>query len=302
MISGIVNVYKETGYTSHDVVARLRGIFAQKRIGHTGTLDPNAEGVLPVCLGKATKVCELITEKEKEYECILHLGKCTDTQDASGRLLRLRPVETNTAEVAAVIRSFIGSYDQIPPMYSALKVKGKKLYQLARQGIEIERQPRTVTIDDIRISKIELPEVTMTVSCSKGTYIRTLCHDIGERLCCGAYMSYLKRTKAAGFTIDKSFTIGQIEKMVQEKRMQQFLLPIDTIFQNKKKFYVNKEAEKGLYNGNRLFPNAFARQSFDLEEEETVCVYDHEKRFAGIYIWQNEKKELKPFKLFIEKD
>lgn len=179
MIHGIINVYKEKGFTSHDVVAKLRGIVGQKKIGHTGTLDPDATGVLPVCLGKATKLCDLLTDKDKTYEAVMLLGMTTDTQDITGRILEEKSTETLTADkVREVIESFIGDYDQIPPMYSALKVNGKKLYELAREGKVVERKARPVKILDIRIIEMDLPRVRMEVSCSKGTYIRTLCHDI----------------------------------------------------------------------------------------------------------------------------
>ena len=192
MVNGILNVYKEKGYTSHDVVAKLRGIVGQKKIGHTGTLDPDAEGVLPVCLGRATKVCDMLTEKDKTYEAVLLLGKETDTQDISGTVLRVGETEGLTQEqVKDCVMSFVGEYDQIPPMYSALKVNGKKLYELAREGKTIERKSRKVEIKEIRILEMALPRVRMEVSCSKGTYIRTLCHDIGEKLGCFGCMESL---------------------------------------------------------------------------------------------------------------
>ena len=200
MIHGIINVYKEKGFTSHDVVAKLRGIVGQKKIGHTGTLDPDATGVLPVCLGKATKLCDLLTDKDKTYEAVMLLGMTTDTQDITGRILEEKSTETLTADkVREVIESFIGDYDQIPPMYSALKVNGKKLYELAREGKVVERKARPVKILDIRIIEMDLPRVRMEVSCSKGTYIRTLCHDIGEQLGCGGCMESLIRTRVSTF-------------------------------------------------------------------------------------------------------
>lgn len=185
MLDGVLNIYKEKGYTSHDVVAKMRGILRQKKIGHTGTLDPDAEGVLPVCLGKGTRLCDMLTDHSKVYRAVLLLGIDTDTQDISGQILEKRPVEENPEQVLEVIKSFIGPYDQIPPMYSALKVDGKRLYELARAGKIVERQARQVVIHDITVESMELPRVTMTVSCSKGTYIRTLCHDIGKKLGCG---------------------------------------------------------------------------------------------------------------------
>ena len=196
MIHGIINVYKEKGFTSHDVVAKLRGIVGQKKIGHTGTLDPDATGVLPVCLGKATKLCDLLTDKNKTYEAVLLLGKTTDTQDITGEVLEEKSTEALTEEkVREAIEGFIGDYEQIPPMYSALKVNGKKLYELAREGKVIERKARPVKILDIQILEIDLPKVRMEVSCSKGTYIRTLCHDIGEKLGCGGCMESLILTR-----------------------------------------------------------------------------------------------------------
>ena len=203
MIHGIINVYKEKGFTSHDVVAKLRGIVGQKKIGHTGTLDPDATGVLPVCLGKATKLCDLLTDKNKTYEAVLLLGKTTDTQDITGEVLEEKSTEALTEEkVREAIEGFIGDYEQIPPMYSALKVNGKKLYELAREGKVIERKARPVKILDIQILEIDLPKVRMEVSCSKGTYIRTLCHDIGEKLGCGGCMESLIRTRVSTFRIE----------------------------------------------------------------------------------------------------
>ena len=187
-MNGIINVYKEKGYTSHDVVAKLRGICRQKKIGHTGTLDPDAEGVLPVCLGTATKVCGLLTDKDKVYEAVLLLGTQTDTQDISGTVVRQAQVTCTQDEVRQAAASFLGIYSQLPPMYSALKVNGKKLYELARQGKVVEREARKVVIHEIFIESVELPRITMTVHCSKGTYIRTLCHDIGRKLGCGGCM------------------------------------------------------------------------------------------------------------------
>ena len=213
MVNGILNVYKEKGYTSHDVVAKLRGIVGQKKIGHTGTLDPDAEGVLPVCLGRATKVCDMLTEKDKTYEAVLLLGKETDTQDISGTVLRVGETEGLTQEqVKDCVMSFVGEYDQIPPMYSALKVNGKKLYELAREGKTIERKSRKVEIKEIRILEMALPRVRMEVSCSKGTYIRTLCHDIGEKLGCFGCMESLLRTKVSRFEIESSLKLSEIQK------------------------------------------------------------------------------------------
>ena len=219
MIHGVINVYKEQGFTSHDVVAKLRGIVGQKKIGHTGTLDPDAVGVLPVCLGRATKLCDMLTDKDKVYEAVMLLGVETDTQDTTGQILKSSETDELTEEqVRAAVLDFVGDYDQVPPMYSALKINGKKLYELAREGKTVERAARRVQIFDIEILSIALPRVTMKVHCSKGTYIRTLCHDIGQKLECGACMEKLTRTKVSRFEIKDSLTLAQIE--ILKKRRQ----------------------------------------------------------------------------------
>ena len=214
MVNGIINVYKEKGYTSFDVVAKLRGIFHQKKIGHTGTLDPDAQGVLPVCLGKATRVCDLLTDKDKVYKAVLLLGQETDTQDISGQVLNQAKVNVTEQAVYDAISQFIGRQKQVPPMYSALKVNGKKLYELARAGKEVERQARHVDLPAIEILEIKFPVVKFRVECSKGTYIRTLCHDIGEKLGCFGCMESLLRTKVSRFEIESSLKLSEIQKKV----------------------------------------------------------------------------------------
>ena len=180
-MNGIINVYKERGFTSHDVVAKLRGILHMKKIGHTGTLDPDATGVLPVCIGKATKVCGLLTDKDKTYRAVVKLGVTTNTEDMTGEILAKHPVSVTKEQIEMAVSKFAGEIEQIPPMYSAIKINGKKLYELARQGKEVERKARKVTIYEIKVLSIDFSEneFTMEVSCSKGTYIRTLCKDIG---------------------------------------------------------------------------------------------------------------------------
>ena len=215
-MDGVLNIRKEKGYTSFDVVAKLRGILHMKKIGHTGTLDPEAEGVLPVVLGKATKLVDLLTEKQKTYEALLHLGLETDTQDMTGTVLEEKPVEVTEEDVEAVIREFVGEYQQIPPMYSALKVDGKKLYELAREGKTVERKARTVHFYEIDIKEINLPYVRFSVTCSKGTYIRTLCHDIGQKLGCGGCMEELLRTRSGNFVWEDSMTLAQVEEAVKK--------------------------------------------------------------------------------------
>lgn len=209
-MDGIINVYKEKGWTSFDVTKKLRAILHEKKIGHTGTLDPMAEGVLVICAGTATKLVSSIEATEKVYEAEMKLGILTDTEDTTGTILSEHPVDISEEELRAAAQSFVGSYDQIPPMYSAKKVNGQKLYDLARQGKVIERKPNRITIHDIMVDSIDLPYVRMTVTCSKGTYIRTLIKDIGEKLGCGAAMSALKRTRVGQFSISDSRTIEEI--------------------------------------------------------------------------------------------
>lgn len=299
MINGILNVYKEKGYTSHDVVAKLRGIVGQKKIGHTGTLDPEAEGVLPVCLGKATKVCDLLTEKDKVYEAVLLLGKETDTQDLTGKVLAEKPVTAEKDEVERAIRSFEGAYDQIPPMYSALKVQGQKLCDLARKGIEVERKPRRVYIYKVEILQVDIPRVVMRVHCSKGTYIRTLCHDIGKKLGCGGCMASLKRTEVAAFLEKDALTLAQIQEKKEAGALEEILYPVDFVFSALEKGTVKKKFEKLLYNGNRIHPRFFVKPPSE-DEKKNIRVYDEAGRFIGIYQYDKKQGDYKPVKIFLE--
>ena len=234
MYNGLINVYKEPGFTSMDAVAVLRGILKQKKIGHTGTLDPAAEGVLMVCLGNATKLCTFLEDKDKEYECRMLLGTETDTEDTTGSVLRKTDVECSEEEIADAINSFIGDIKQIPPMYSALKKDGKKLYELAREGKVIEREARDIKIYGIDIKEIKIPDVTFTVHCSKGTYIRSLCRDIGEKLGCGGCMEHLKRTAVSFFEEKDSLKLSEIETLAKEGKIDELILPTSDVFSDLK--------------------------------------------------------------------
>ena len=251
MVNGIINVYKEKGYTSFDVVAKLRGIFKQKKIGHTGTLDPDAEGVLPVCLGKATKVCDLLTDKSKEYEAVLLLGKVTDTQDITGTVLEEKDVKVTEEAVRETVLSFVGDYMQIPPMYSALKVNGKKLCDLAREGKTVERQARPVKILTIDILDVTLPRVRMRVHCSKGTYIRTLLEDIAAAMGQKGTMSALRRTTAGVYTEADAHTLEEIQaaKDAGPEALQALMLPVESVFESLPLLVVEPRVEQHLYNG-----------------------------------------------------
>ena len=220
MYNGVINIYKERGFTSFDVVAKLRGILKQKKIGHTGTLDPDAEGVLVVCLGKATKLCDILTDKDKSYEATMLLGVTTDTEDQTGNVLSRQEVTCSEQEAEQAVMSFVGSYDQIPPMYSAIKVNGKKLYELARKGIEVERAPRKVEIHQIEITKISLPSVSFSVSCGKGTYIRALARDIGRALNSGAYLTALCRTRSGDIRIEDCHDYDSFEEWLDTQEIE----------------------------------------------------------------------------------
>ena len=290
-MNGIINIYKEKGFTSFDVVAKLRGILKTRKIGHTGTLDPDAEGVLPVCVGKATKICELLTDKTKEYEAVMLLGRTTDTQDVTGETLTQQEVRCSAKEVEKAVLSFAGDYMQVPPMYSALKVDGRKLCD---------------HIFSIEILSIELPRVRMRVCCSKGTYIRTLCQDVGEVLGCGACMESLLRTRVGEFALADAIKLSEVEAYViahrsdateTEEMQLPFLQAVDTVFLKYESATVDGQFRKYLYNGNRLRPEMF------LEEHESmrmapVRVYDDGGAFFGIYEYQAEKEDYKPLKVF----
>lgn len=314
-MDGIIVVHKEKGFTSFDVVAKLRGILKQKKIGHTGTLDPDATGVLPVCLGCATKLCDMLTDTTKVYEAELLLGVVTDTQDTSGAVLEEKEVSVTEDEVKAVIASFIGEQKQIPPMYSALKVDGKKLYELAREGKTVERKARDITIENIEILDMNLPKVRMLVTCSKGTYIRTLCNDIGEKLGCGGAMASLIRRKTAGFTLEEAKTLDEIEAMMKAGEIQSIIKGVDTVFENYPKAIAKEECMKAVQNGNWLYPNMLHIESkgvssetvdgkelkVNLAECEDIRVYGTDDIFYGIYGYEPEKKAFKPKKMFFYK-
>ena len=328
-MDGIINVYKEKGFTSHDVVAKLRGILRMKKIGHTGTLDPAAEGVLPVCLGKGTRLCDMMTDKTKTYRAVLLLGQETDTQDTTGVVQAEYPVHVTEEEVRKAIVSFLGDYMQIPPMYSALKVNGKKLYELARQGKEVERQARPVQILDIQIESIDLPRATFFVTCSKGTYIRTLCHDIGRKLSCGGCMESLLRTRVDRFELKDSLTLSQIEKLRDEGRLEEAVVPVEGVFLRLPALVTKPgDGDKLVHNGNPFPAELAEAEDCDLSVEfgagsncaaepagrsETECglaasvadrfdgvrVYDSEHHFIGIYRYSEEKRRYQPQKIFL---
>ena len=297
MYNGIINIYKEKGFTSHDVVAKMRGICKQKKIGHTGTLDPDATGVLPVCLGCGTKLCDMLTDKDKEYVAELLLGVETDTQDISGQILKECEPVMDEQLVREAVMSFQGDYMQVPPMYSALKVNGKKLYELARAGKEVERQARPVTIHELEILEIDLPVVKIRVACSKGTYIRTLCADIGEKLGCGGTMKSLLRTKVGIFKVEDAITLAQLEEIRDTVGVESKLYAVDSVFEESAALHVREEFCKLLDNGNPFYANQ-TEEMKKYPDGVWVRVYGRNK-FYGIYAYEQEKHRYKPVKMFL---
>ena len=288
-INGIIVINKEKGFTSHDVVAKLRRILCTRKVGHTGTLDPDATGVLPVCIGKATRVCDMILNSDKEYVAEMKFGITTDTLDISGNVLSERKVSLKKEDIENAVMSFEGEIEQLPPMYSAVKIGGKKLYEYARKGVEVERSPRRVTIKKIDILDIGSDTAKIRVLCSKGTYIRTLCSDIGKHLLCGACMTSLVRTKSAGFDIKNAVTLSELENDGFEKH----LVPTDTVFSALEKIIVDDEIRLRLKNG--------AKSSLDAEKGR-YRVYDKNGVFicVGKVYFSNGRNVISSEKLFCD--
>ncbi len=315
-MDGIINVYKEQGYTSFDVVAKLRGILKERRIGHTGTLDPDATGVLPVCVGAATKACELLLDKDKEYEAVLLLGVETDTQDISGKVRKTRTVTVSEEEAINALMSFVGTYEQVPPMYSALKVDGRKLCELAREGKTVERVPRPVTIYSIEVLDTsfsggtgECGEKTIRfrVTCSKGTYIRTLCEDVGRKLLCGGCMKSLKRTRVSSFLEEGAHTLSEIEELCAAGRLKEILVPVDRLFLRYPALYMREGKDASLYNGNKLRreevlikeEHSGSSDSVLLSGDSCFRVYDSGGCFYALYRYEPAQGCYRNVKMFV---
>lgn len=284
-ISGIIVINKEKGFTSHDVVAKIRRILGTRKIGHTGTLDPEATGVLPICVGKATKVCDMILNSDKEYIAEIKFGITTDTQDIFGNVLDEKIVSLEKGEIENAIMSFEGEIEQVPPMYSAVKIGGKKLYEYARRGVEVERAPRKVTIKKIDILETGSDTAKIKVLCSKGTYIRTLCSDIGEKLLCGACMTSLVRTKSAGFDIENAVTLERLESDGYKKH----LINTDFVFASLPSFNADFDTKKRLVNGAKTTVSApVGRYRVYDENGAFICVANVSK-YNGRNVIVSEK-------------
>ena len=289
-INGIIVINKEKGFTSHDVVNVIRRIFSTRKVGHTGTLDPDATGVLPICIGKGTKACDMLTFSDKSYVARVRLGLTTDTQDISGEVLTTSDVNVSADELTAAVATFTGEIEQIPPMYSAIKVNGQKLCDLARKGVEVERKPRKITIYSAGVSDFDGTEFTLSVHCSKGTYIRTLCHDIGHFLGCGAVMCELQRTQSSIFTIENSYTLDELKAMDTGKLLS-CLSPVDSVFADYPELVLGDKLKKLFCNGVQCFISA---------KEGTYRVYDKDGTFLAVaeVCQRDDKTVLKSIKAF----
>ena len=296
-MDGIIVVNKEQDYTSFDVVAKLRGILKQKKMGHTGTLDPMATGVLPVCLGAGTKLCDMMTDSKKIYRVEMLLGKDFGTEDVTGELLAEADVTVSDDEIKECVSEFTGELMQLPPMYSAVKVNGKKLCDYARAGKEVERKPRKVTIYEIEIESICLPVVTMKVTCSKGTYIRSLCRDVGQKLGTGAVMTGLVREKSAGFTLSDSRSLKELEQLKEEGRLNEAVLPMDSLLSGFPALDISPEGEKRLRNGNPLLKEDVGTD--ELSDGQIYRIY-LSGQLAALYSWDENKKQLRNKKMLTD--
>ncbi len=273
-LNGLIIIDKPSSFTSHDVVSKVRGILAYRKVGHTGTLDPEATGVLPVCIGKGTKVSDMLMNSDKEYVAEVKLGVVTDTQDIFGEVAATADSSSVTLQnVKDALQHFTGEIKQIPPMYSAIKINGQKMYDLARQGIEVERKPRNITVYSIELLSFASDVFKIRVKCSKGTYIRTLCHDIGAYLGCGACMLSLRRTQSGMFCENDAITLAELEQAVKNDTLTQVLVPTDKVFYELKPINVNDEIKTRLKNG---APSTIAK------ELGTYRVYDKNNNFIAI--------------------
>ena len=276
-MDGVIVINKPTGQTSHNLVGFTRRLLNIKKVGHTGTLDPDASGVLPVCIGRGTKAADMLTASDKAYRAQFILGMTTDTLDASGEILTEQPVNVTKEQIEDVIKGFIGEIFQIPPMFSAIKKDGKKLYELAREGITIEREKRKVTIFDIKICELDMQNyaITIEVFCSKGTYIRTLCEDIGMKLGCGAYMNTLVRIKSANFTLEESYTPEELLKMKENGTIEKVIIPVDKLFLDYDKVVLDEFLTGKAKNG-------IAIRKKGLEDGNLYRIYGYDGEFLCI--------------------
>ena len=300
MYNGILLLNKEMGFTSHDAVAKLRGILRFRRIGHAGTLDPMAQGLLVMLLGKATRASEYASGAEKEYIADFILGVETDTQDTTGNVLAETPVDVTESQLRQALSSFEGGYDQVPPMYSAIQKDGVRLYDLARKGKEVERESRFIALPLLELLSFDPPRGKLRVRCSKGTYIRTLCHDIGEKLGCGGCMEALMRTRVGRFELKDSISLKELEKIRDEERLGEYLVSVEEMFLDQPKASALPEADSLVHNGNPVKPE-LVKVEWDQRytDQQLFRMYDSDQQFLGVYRYEEDRKWLKPWKMFL---
>ena len=306
---GVFPLWKEAGMTSHDCVSQARKLFRMKRIGHTGTLDPEVPGVLPLCLGRATRLVEYLQDQPKTYEAVMTIGYATDTEDESGTVVeRAERVDVSEADVAGALDGFIGTVRQVPPMYSAVKVKGKRLYELARAGMTVERKPREVQIHNIELTgfhpDVPYPRASLRITCSKGTYIRTLCADIGRKLGYPAVMSGLVRIAAGSIRAEQCVTFREAEALAERGELAGKIIPTGEAVSFMPKAVVSDHALKAALKGSRLFARAVRPvEPGATERGNRRTLYRlharEEDRFIGIYSHDPESDLFIPVKLFV---
>lgn len=295
-MNGVLCINKPEGYTSFDVIARLRGMTKTRKIGHTGTLDPMATGVLPVLFGRAAKACDMLPDQNKRYTAVMRLGVVTDTQDRTGAVLQKGTVTATLAQVEAVLEHFRGIQMQTPPMYSAVQVGGVRLYDLARRGIEVERPARQIEVSMLELLSADEAEnlYTLDIACSKGTYIRTICHDIGQRLGCGAVLESLCRTEACGFMLSDCLTLDEVQSLADAGEVEARLMPTEMLFSGLPKLYLTAQQSHYFFNGVRLDTH-----NLDIAaESDMLCVYDENRRFRAIARTDRQEGRLRMLKLF----
>ena len=296
-MDGILNINKPPGKTSHSIVARVRRLSGEKRVGHAGTLDPAATGVLPICLGQGTRIVEFLVDTTKEYRAEIELGIATDTYDSSGRVTQQGdPSRISRQQIESALGSFRGSIQQIPPMYSAVKRRGRPLYELARKGIDIERKSRTVKIHRLELTAWQLPVASVEVECSKGTYIRSIAHDLGQSLGCGAHLKSLVRTRCGPFDIDKAVSMPQLEEAFHHGYWQRYAYPIDIVLQDYSAIVVDEATEEALKNGNPV-----TLENQEAGSRQKYCrAYAVDGRFLGILRHVPDKGVWQPKKVLIQ--
>lgn len=297
-MNGIICINKPEGFTSFDVIAKLRGIMKIRRLGHGGTLDPMATGVLPVFVGTATKACDIMPDSSKSYRAAFELGKITDTQDITGTVLSSSDMPVSRESVQAMLPEFTGKIMQLPPMYSAVQVNGQRLYDLARKGVEVERQPREIEVKSLILADYdeENRRGVLEISCGKGTYIRTIIHDIGEKLGCGGIMTKLERTSSGGFVLADCHTLAEVQAAAEENRLEELILPIERVFDSLPKLRLNEVQTRMYKNGVKLDLNRINRVKQGVSR---YSAYGFDGCFIGIAEADFEKLELRVFKNFI---